>query len=160
MLSKNPDPNPDTVSIADLRAENLKLRLMLALASCGATLYGDDGEMSDCSVSPFIDFKRDPADTIQAKLITRAQNRMHDESMMNSAPSDKVVIDYTNYHGVRSFRHVQIVRVYYGSTEYHPEKQWLMEAKDLNKNEMRTFAIKDIHMWRGPINDLLSFFTL
>jgi hypothetical protein len=35
-------------------------------------------------------------------------------------------------------------RTYYGHTEFHTEDQWLMEAFDLDKQEMRTFAMRDI----------------
>jgi predicted DNA-binding transcriptional regulator YafY len=63
--------------------------------------------------------------------------------------TDVVVIDYTNWKGVRSFR--RIVPKPHGmefrSSSFHIEKQWLIEAFDLDKREYRTFALKDIHSW-------------
>ncbi|MDX5884961.1 hypothetical protein [Bacillus cereus group sp. BfR-BA-00999] len=36
------------------------------------------------------------------------------------------------------------MQIYFGSTEYHKEPQWLMKAFDLVKNEERAFAMKDM----------------
>ena len=58
-----------------------------------------------------------------------------------------VHIKYKNWKDVVSFRMVIPNRIYYGSTEYHPEPQWLMEAFDCDKRELRTFAMKDIQEW-------------
>jgi predicted DNA-binding transcriptional regulator YafY len=59
-----------------------------------------------------------------------------------------VVIDYTNHRGERSLRRVEPDRHYFGSAEWHPEPQWLLDALDLDLDEYRTFAVKDIHSWR------------
>jgi len=58
-----------------------------------------------------------------------------------------VVIEYTNYKGVRSTRTIEPKQLYFGSTNWHPEVQWLLAAFDVEKNEERTFAMKDIHSW-------------
>lgn len=60
-------------SIPGAEAENRKLRRMLCAAHCGRTAYTDDGEASDASVWPFIDFLRDSPDEIQSKLRGRAE---------------------------------------------------------------------------------------
>ncbi len=52
--------------------------------------------------------------------------------------------DYTNWKGVKGHREVKVVRIYFGSTDYHKEQQWLMKAFDLAKNEERVFAMKDM----------------
>ena len=49
-----------------------KLRRLLAIRVAGAALYGDDGELQDNSVRPFIDFLRDSPDEISAKLMERS----------------------------------------------------------------------------------------
>lgn len=54
-------------------------------------------------------------------------------------------IDYTNYKGVRSQRVIRPEGVRWGSNEWHPEPQWLMDAFDVSKEARRTFALKDIH---------------
>jgi hypothetical protein len=59
-----------------------------------------------------------------------------------------VEIDYTNWKGVRSTRRIQpLGTVKFEKSDYHPEKQWVIEALDLDKNETRSFAMKDIHSW-------------
>ena len=55
--------------------ESYKLRLMLAQSLCGGSLYTDDGEIQDNSYMPYIDYKRDSADEIRAKLMQRELNR-------------------------------------------------------------------------------------
>jgi hypothetical protein len=36
------------------------------------------------------------------------------------------------------------IKIYYGEVEWHKGEQRLMEAIDLDKNDFRTFAIRDI----------------
>jgi predicted DNA-binding transcriptional regulator YafY len=61
----------------------------------------------------------------------------------------KVLINYTNWKGVNGDRVIEPpFRLFWGSTEFHPERQWLLEAVDTDKNEFRTFALKDISSWR------------
>jgi predicted DNA-binding transcriptional regulator YafY len=59
----------------------------------------------------------------------------------------EVVIDYTNWKGVRGTRTIEPLRMYWGRTNYHPESQWLLNAYDPVKKEVRIFAMKDIHSW-------------
>jgi hypothetical protein len=51
------------------------LRRMLCAATCGATAYMDDGEASDSSVHPGIDFLRDSPEAIQTYLQQRGAAR-------------------------------------------------------------------------------------
>lgn len=57
---------------------------------------------------------------------------------------DVIHFNYTNYKGERSHRRAVVRKIYEGSTEWHPEYQWLIEAFDINKNAMRTFAYRDM----------------
>lgn len=57
-----------------------KLRALLAINYSGAKLYGDDGELSDSSVMPFIDFLRDTPDEIERNIIERSRNRLAEET--------------------------------------------------------------------------------
>jgi hypothetical protein len=60
-----------------------------------------------------------------------------------------VEIDYTNWKGIRSIRRIQpLGTMKFESSEWHPDKQWVVEALDLEKNEHRAYAMKDIHSWR------------
>lgn len=51
--------------------ENVILRELLAFRVAGGLLYHDDGELSDASEWPHIDFKRDSALEIELKLRER-----------------------------------------------------------------------------------------
>ncbi|MDP9675356.1 putative DNA-binding transcriptional regulator YafY [Paenibacillus jamilae] len=56
----------------------------------------------------------------------------------------KLMFEYKNYKGEVSLRHVYPQGIRYGSTEWHPEEQWLLKAWDYAKGEYREFAMKDI----------------
>lgn len=51
---------------------------------------------------------------------------------------------YKNWKGETKERMVEPIKVWYGSTEWHPEEQWFLKAKDLEKEEERDFALRDI----------------
>ena len=51
---------------------------------------------------------------------------------------------YTNWRGETAPRRVGAMSVWFGSTEWHPEPQWLMHGIDLDKMETRDFALKDM----------------
>lgn len=51
---------------------------------------------------------------------------------------------YKNWQGEKSMRRVRPLRFWFGSTQWHPEPQWLLEAIDIDKGEQRDFAIVDI----------------
>lgn len=50
---------------------------------------------------------------------------------------------YTNYRGVSSIRLATPKRLWFGSTEYHPEPQWLITAHDHDKGADRDFALAE-----------------
>jgi len=54
---------------------------------------------------------------------------------------------YKNYRGEIGKRRVIPISVYFGSNEYHKEEQWLMKVFDLDKNDYRDYALKDIMKW-------------
>lgn len=51
---------------------------------------------------------------------------------------------YTNWRGEIASRRVGVMSMWFGSTEWHPEPQWLMHGIDLDKMETRDFALKDM----------------
>lgn len=61
--------------------------------------------------------------------------------------SKQVSIVYTNYRGETNLRVIEPHRMWYGSTEWHPEAQWLLDALDVDKGAERTFAMRDIRVW-------------
>lgn len=58
-----------------------------------------------------------------------------------------VRIDYTNHRGERAERLIVPHRWYWGSSAWHPEPQWLLDAEDVEKHQDRTFALCCIHSW-------------
>jgi len=64
-------------------------------------------------------------------------------------PAKPVLLDYTNHRGERRERRVLPGRIWYGTTKWHPEAQWLMQATDLERGEQRDFAMAQIHGWRA-----------
>lgn len=62
--------------------------------------------------------------------------------MVNQMPT--LSFYYKNYRGEYGYRSVQDPKWRFGNTEFHKEPQWLIEAYDLDKQDMRTFAAKDI----------------
>jgi hypothetical protein len=55
-----------------------------------------------------------------------------------------VSFTYTNWKGKTSERKAKMEYVYWGSNEWHTEKQWLVCGYDLDKKDLRTYALKDI----------------
>lgn len=66
---------------------------------------------------------------------------------MNENNSRSVKILYTNYKGERGYRKIVPEKIWFGSTEWHKEEQWLLDAMDLEKKALRNFAMKDIEQW-------------
>lgn len=58
-------------------------------------------------------------------------------------PTPSVVLTYTNYRGETAERRIIPFEVWFGSTEWHPEPQWLLRAYDCEKKAERDFALKD-----------------
>ena len=60
----------------------------------------------------------------------------------------EIVVDYTNWRGERRERVIEPRRVWFGTTEHHPEPQWFLAALDVEKDQTRDFALRDIHSMR------------
>ncbi len=72
---------------------------------------------------------------------------------MRSENEKAVRIFYTNYKGETAYRNIVPEKIWFGSTEWHPEPQWLLDALDLEKNALRNFALKDVRDWSPGITD-------
>lgn len=64
---------------------------------------------------------------------------------------EKAIIYYTNYRGETSERVIIPISLHFGCNEWHPERQWLLEALDVEKNTQRTFSMSTIHHWRKAV---------
>lgn len=62
---------------------------------------------------------------------------------MTANVSKSLRFGYANYRGERSVRYATPRRWWFGSTEYHPEPQWIMTALDHDKDQLRDFAVSD-----------------
>lgn len=79
---------------------------------------------------------------------------------MSTKSEQSVQIDYINWQEVRSVKHIlPSGRLYFSSTQWHPEPQWLMEAEDLTEGVHRQYAMSGIRRWipvRQNIYDALA----
>ena len=58
---------------------------------------------------------------------------------------------YTNWRGETAERRVDpAVRLWFGSSEWHPEEQWFLQAFDMDKREERDFALRDCRFGPAP----------
>lgn len=58
---------------------------------------------------------------------------------------------YKNYRGEVSERVVIPVGIWSGSTEWHPEPQFLLKAFDVRKSAYRDFALNDVLFWGSAV---------
>lgn len=58
-----------------------------------------------------------------------------------------VTIDYTNWRGVRELRLISPIAWHITSNKWHPIRQWMLAAADIDKGELRYFALSGIHAW-------------
>lgn len=57
---------------------------------------------------------------------------------------DVRALAYTNHRGEKNIRVVRPLRLWWGSTEYHREAQWLLDVWDYERNATRTYALADV----------------
>ncbi len=60
----------------------------------------------------------------------------------------KIKILYTNWKNNTRYRIIIPISIEFKSTEWHKEEQWILNAIDVEKNEQRSFAMKDIKEWQ------------
>lgn len=67
---------------------------------------------------------------------------------MTAPFSDTAVpILYTNYRGETGVRRIVPGPLWFGSTEWHPEPQWLLTADEPDTGKRRDFALSGIIAW-------------
>lgn len=60
-------------------------------------------------------------------------------------PNTVITFNYTNWKGeYSSNRRMMISEFVFGATEWHREPQFLLTGLDLDKNEIRAFAVKNM----------------
>lgn len=64
---------------------------------------------------------------------------------------------YKNWRGETSLRRIELVREWYGSTEFHPNaNQHLLDVWDFDKKARRNFAVDDIIGWQPITREELT----
>ncbi|MFH1802080.1 MAG: hypothetical protein ABH864_01360 [archaeon] len=64
------------------------------------------------------------------------------------SPEDvAITVVYKNWRGETAERRIIPIGVSFGSTDYHPQPQWLLRIYDLDKKSYRDYALKDIESW-------------
>lgn len=59
------------------------------------------------------------------------------------AEPTEVTFRYRNYKGEESVRRAIPQEINFQSTQWHPEPQWIMVAFDVDKGDIRGFALQD-----------------
>lgn len=65
------------------------------------------------------------------------------EQLASEKADIPLVITYKNWRGEISERRLSPIRMGFFSTRWHPEPQWMLTAMDLDKGEVRDFALAD-----------------
>lgn len=60
------------------------------------------------------------------------------------AQEQVVAFEYINHQGHMARRRVLPERIWFGSTDWHREPQWLLEGFDCDRQAVRCFAMRDI----------------
>lgn len=89
----------------------------------------------------------------QADWESRARSNIECAPVQSAHPatSEPFVATYRNYRGEVSERTITPKRVWYGSTEWHPEPCWLLTAHDHDKGADRDFALADFSPARPSV---------
>jgi hypothetical protein len=57
---------------------------------------------------------------------------------------------YRNHRGEVAYRRIFPARLWYGSTEWHPEPQFFIHGMDMDSHKPRDFALADVlYSWPG-----------
>lgn len=87
--------------------------------------------------------------SMAGKQVTARDFKEAHETLAASQPAPErtsgapITITYTNWRGDTEVRRIIPRRIWWGSTEWHPEPQWLLTAFDVDKQAERDFALKD-----------------
>lgn len=77
------------------------------------------------------------------------------EGLSNMVFAPRVIIDYTNHKGVRFSREIVPIRLWYGTSNWHSGEQYFLAAFDIAKDDVRDFAVADIHSWEEAVRSHL-----
>jgi hypothetical protein len=78
----------------------------------------------------------------------------------NMAQRKEIEFDYVNWRGESSKRKAILHSIIFGANEWHQEPQFLFAATDMEKNELRYFAVKDMTNIKVTPREIVSCFLL
>lgn len=55
-----------------------------------------------------------------------------------------ITVRYKNYRGDVALRTIVPIKIWFGSTEFHPHQQWILTVWDCDKQAERDYALCDI----------------
>jgi hypothetical protein len=70
-----------------------------------------------------------------------SQNRM---TLTLYAANTLLRFRYTNYKLETENRRARVLSVWYGSSEFHQGEQWFLMARDVDRDAIRHFAMRDM----------------
>ncbi|TWD58148.1 hypothetical protein FB480_101903 [Agrobacterium vitis] len=138
----------------DIAVDQFAAAMKAKLAAKRAEGRGGWDDKNECS-NEFLSLllrehvdKGDPLDVMNfAMMIHQRGERIHPDFTTKeqgaALEAQPITLTYTNYRGETSQRTIKPKRVWFGSTEWHPEPQWLLTAFDVDKGADRDFALKD-----------------
>ena len=61
--------------------------------------------------------------------------------------SNSIKFEYTNWKGIKSKRNIIPIKLIFESNQYYGDNKnlWLLMAFDIDKQDVRSFAVEDIH---------------
>ena len=62
-------------------------------------------------------------------------------------PGDRVNVIYVNHRGEEEVRHIIPQRLFFGTSDFYPTPQYLLDCFDLDKMAPRTYRMGDIKAW-------------
>lgn len=84
---------------------------------------------------------------------TSANPQTGEANATSAGQGEPVVILYRNWRDETAVRRVVVVRWWFGSTQWHPEPQWLLTADEPGTGKRRDFAQAGILAWGGEAVD-------
>lgn len=91
----------------------------------------------------------DPFEIGDKQTVTFFEENLHMVGITKSEDPYKVL--YTNWGGNTRWRFITPKKYFFGSSEFHANKQWFVESYDHEKEADRTYALADIHVMIPPV---------
>ncbi|MNS87165.1 hypothetical protein D3C72_1210990 [compost metagenome] len=83
-------------------------------------------------------------DAWEESLRISKEEGLYEYSLIQLKDGDIIEFDYLNWENKHSHRQAVFFNIVFGNSEFHPVKQWMVQCHDLDKNDERNFAAKDM----------------